>query len=182
MPAPFGVYEVNRTSPLSESLAAIGTGEGTVFTAITVGLLYLAGYGLIYRIVRRSFAGKRVISRNGLRTAMIVVGVFIGLAIISGGVAVLVPLLLVGDAISYLDFVVTSSVALLVAIALGLASVLVSAVFGKTVERDRVTGSVTLVVSVFWLGPAFLALYHVLWVVYILLLTTLWPLKVVTPK
>jgi hypothetical protein len=37
-------------------------------------------------------------------------------------------------------------------------------------------------VSVFWVGLAFLALYHALWVIYVLALTTIWPLKVITPK
>jgi hypothetical protein len=36
--------------------------------------------------------------------------------------------------------------------------------------------------SFFWIGLYFLALYHVLWVVYVLVLTSTWPLKVVTPK
>ena len=36
--------------------------------------------------------------------------------------------------------------------------------------------------SFFWVGLYFLALYHVLWVVYVLVLTSIWPLKVVTPK
>ena len=43
-------------------------------------------------------------------------------------------------------------------------------------------GDAALLVSVFWLGLGFLALYHALWVVYVLVLTSIWPLKVITPK
>jgi hypothetical protein len=38
------------------------------------------------------------------------------------------------------------------------------------------------IVSLFWLGLGFLALYHVLWVVYVLVLGSIWPLRTVTPK
>jgi hypothetical protein len=38
------------------------------------------------------------------------------------------------------------------------------------------------VVTLFWLGLGFLALYHVLWIVYVLVLGSIWPLKTVVPK
>jgi hypothetical protein len=37
-------------------------------------------------------------------------------------------------------------------------------------------------VAFFWVGLAFLAIYHVVWVIYIVALTALWPLRVVVPK
>lgn len=40
----------------------------------------------------------------------------------------------------------------------------------------------TLPSGFFWVGVSLLAVYHVLWVVYILVLTTIWPLRVVVPK
>jgi hypothetical protein len=43
-------------------------------------------------------------------------------------------------------------------------------------------GNAAVLVSFFWLGLYFLVLYHVLWVVYVLVLFSLWPLKVVVPK
>jgi hypothetical protein len=40
----------------------------------------------------------------------------------------------------------------------------------------------TLISLTMWIGISFLIAYHFLWIVYFLLLTTLWPLKVVTSK
>ena len=48
--------------------------------------------------------------------------------------------------------------------------------------RRQLEGNATLLVTVFWIGAAYLALYHALWVVYILVLTSIWPLKVVSSK
>ncbi len=38
------------------------------------------------------------------------------------------------------------------------------------------------IVTVFWLGLGFLALFHVLWIVYVLVLGSIWPFKTVVPK
>jgi hypothetical protein len=54
--------------------------------------------------------------------------------------------------------------------------------FKGTADRAEAVGDAALLVSFFWIGLAFLALYHVLWVVYILALTVAWPLRVVVPK
>src|SRR5436190_1681272 len=54
--------------------------------------------------------------------------------------------------------------------------------FDATSKRADAVGDATMYMSFFWVGLYFLALYHVLWVVYVLVLTSMWPLKVVTPK
>lgn len=59
---------------------------------------------------------------------------------------------------------------------------LAGATLGSTAERAQLVGEVALLVSVFWVGLAFLALYHALWVIYVLVLTSIWPLRVITPK
>ncbi len=67
-------------------------------------------------------------------------------------------------------------------VALAGAVVLARLALTSTAERARAVGDATLLASVFWVGVAYLALYHALWVVYVLVLTSLWPLKVVTSK
>ena len=54
--------------------------------------------------------------------------------------------------------------------------------FAQASDRARIVGDAALFASFFWFGLYFLALYHVLWVVYVLVLTSIWPLKVVTAK
>jgi hypothetical protein len=78
--------------------------------------------------------------------------------------------------------VFASASAGLIALALAGATALAAMTFRTARERASVMGDVSVLVSVFWVGLAFLALFHALWVVYILILTALWPLKVVVPK
>jgi hypothetical protein len=99
----------------------------------------------------------------------------------AGGALVLVLIPVVAG-INYLDFVFSSGLSVLVALALAGATGLAALAFDASSERARVVGDASLYMSFFWVGLYFLALYHVLWVVYVLVLTSIWPLKVVTPK
>ena len=49
-------------------------------------------------------------------------------------------------------------------------------------RRPELVADIGAVVTLFWLGLGFLALYHVLWIVYVLVLGSIWPLRTVTPK
>ena len=100
----------------------------------------------------------------------------------SAGAVILVPLLIVASSGQYLSLVFSSGASLLIAIALAGATTLAGLAFTSVADRARVVGDATVFMSFFWLGLYFLALYHILWVVYILVLTTVWPLKVVVPK
>ena len=77
---------------------------------------------------------------------------------------------------------VNQNVSLLVGVTLASAVAFAILAFNSAAERSRALGDATLVVSLFWVGLAFLALYQALWVVYVLILTSIWPLKTVTPK
>ena len=98
------------------------------------------------------------------------------------GGAILILLLPIFGGIDYLDFVFSSGVSLLIACALAGATALAALAFDASSKRAHAVGDATMYVSFFWVGLYFLALYHVLWVVYVLVLTSIWPLKVVTPK
>ena len=81
----------------------------------------------------------------------------------------------------YLEFVFSSGAGVLMAIALAGAATLIGSVF-RTLDRRPELADVGAIVSLFWLGLGFLALYHVLWIVYVLVLGSIWPLKTVVPK
>jgi hypothetical protein len=70
-----------------------------------------------------------------------------------------------------------------IAVALTIAATLIGSAFRTvdTVDGSRVV-DVGAIVTMFWLGLGFLALFHVLWMVYVLVLASVWPLKTVTPK
>lgn len=183
--APKGYYDVNQNVDLDGPtlddpfIAAI--------VATTIFLLYVGVYYVVYRLFRAHVEHllelDEPVRRPRIRNAML--AVLGGVLLLSGGSAalvLLVPLLLAGSSLEYLSFVFQSGVALLVAAALAGAVSLAVLAFRSVTDRAQALGDASVFVSFFWVGLAFLALYHALWVVYILVLTSIWPLKVVSAK
>lgn len=188
--APLGLYEVNRAVDLT-SLFPVSDPFGAAWSATFVFALYLLGYWIVYRLTKArilrlpaSDADER--RRRGRRVLLPFVSATYALV---GAVGVLAVIGAVawtnsgGRALNeYVSFVFSSSVSLLVAVALAGAGSLAALAFSGTAERAELLGDAALLTTFFWLGLGFLALYHFLWVVYILALTAIWPLRVVTPK
>jgi hypothetical protein len=87
-----------------------------------------------------------------------------------------------GGAASYLSFIAASSAAVGVALALGLAMVLITTAFAATGIEFKTPGEISTYVSLFALALAFLVVFQVLWIVFMLVLASIWPLRTVTPK
>jgi hypothetical protein len=177
--APFGMYEVNRrvefdTFAPDDLLGAIAT-AGMVF------VLYAGAYVAVYKLVKGRLEAP---GRAPRQTHGLVVGVVVGVVALStvGTGGILLPLVAFDSGSQYVQFVFSSSVSLLVGLALAGATALAALAFRDTRERAALVGDAAVLVTFFWVGLAFLALYHVLWVVYILVLTSTWPLRVVVPK
>jgi hypothetical protein len=177
--APHGMYEVNQRieleSALGDDLFLVASIAAAVFC------LYAGALTILYRVARAGLErrpGKPVARRSW--GVGVVVAVLL-LATTGGGVA-FAPLLLAGSSLQYLSFVFSSSVSLLVALALGFATALAALAFRDVRAQRAAIGDAAVLVSFFWIALAFLALYHVLWVVYVLALTATWPLRVVVPK
>jgi hypothetical protein len=173
---PRGFYEVNQEVDIDASLPTLEEPIGAFGGGAVIFALYAGVYFLIYRGFR-----------GGGFTTPIVVGALLVAAILlsaaSGAfILIIIPLFFGAAALDYLHFVFTSSVSLLVGLMLAGAVTLAILAFRSAAERARVLGDAAILVSLFWVGLAFLAIYHALWVVYILVLTSIWPLKTVTPK
>ena len=181
---PRGYYEVNQTKDL-ESPFAISDSLMAVFAAVLIFALYAAAYLILYRYFRRKVAhlspDDRFATRVSGRNVVIAVVVLTVLIIASGGALLLVVFPLIAG-LDYLSFVFSSSLSLLIAVILACATAFAAMTFNSAADRARLVGDASVFVSFFWVGLYFLALYHVLWVVYVLVLTAIWPLKVVTPK
>jgi len=67
----------------------------------------------------------------------------------------------------------------LIAIALVGAVVLCSVAFKEASDQAVLTRNVSLLTTFAWIGLAFIAAYHILWLVFLLTLISLWPLRVV---
>jgi hypothetical protein len=186
--APHGLYEVNRDADLV-AIVPLDDWLGALIAAGLVLVLYAAAYVAVYFLAVRS-GGLATRILRGAREAVTPgrLAVLAGTAILIlaglGGVLVvfLIPLIFLETGVEYLEFVFTSSVSLLVAVLLALATGFAAAAFRTAAASPAVVADAALIASFFWVGLAFLALYHALWVVYILVLTALWPLRVVVPK
>jgi hypothetical protein len=181
---PHGYYEVNQTKDL-DSTFAISDSLMALFAAVLVFALYAAAYLVLYRVFRGKVAhlspADRFAVRASGRNVVIAAIVLTILLVASGGALLLVFFPLIAG-LEYLDFVFSSSLSLLIAVILACATGFAAMTFSSAADRARLVGDASVFVSFFWVGLYFLALYHVLWVVYVLVLTAVWPLKVVTPK
>jgi hypothetical protein len=182
--APSGLYEVNAVRALDDLFGSVANPMGAAFTAAAVFGLYALGYRLAARIgyrdrpwVRRPSADRT--SRGG---GLVVAVLFAVVIVITGGGVVLFGLLVLTAPRQYLEFVFSSWAGLGIALALLAAATLIHQVFARLGRRPELVAEIGAVVTLFWLGLGFLALYHVLWIVYVLVLGSIWPLRTVTPK
>jgi len=171
--SPRGLYEVSEEGKY-EAFIDPSTGGGATFVAASIFVLYALALYVIYRVCRRRLGR----TPTSWKRVLIVAALSAALLVATGGL----PLVLFFGGLEYMGFVLTSAVSLLVALALAGALSLAGLAFRETAVRASLLGDATLLLNVFWVGLAFLALYHALWVVYVLVLTTIWPLKVITPK
>ena len=177
--APAGLYQANRRRELTSLFGGTGIVLGA---AALVLVLYVVAFTLLFFVARKRLVAQGALSEGDRRIAR---GLsFGGLAILSiAGVAGVAGLtLLTGGGSQYLDFIFSSGFSLLIALALALACAFVVMGFQSMQDRSRTVVDVTALLNLFWLGLAFIVLFHVLWVVYVLVLTSIWPLKVVVPK
>jgi hypothetical protein len=161
--APLGLYEANRT-------VAIDTPAGpTVMLLIVAGgvlLLYLGVLRLIYVVVR-----------SRLPETLPAKGASIGLVLsvlASGGVFVLGSLFALNQLPRYLELVFTSLTGVAVAVTLVAAASLMALAFSSAKDRADAAGRASILASVLWVATAFIILFHVLWVVFLLSLIAVW--------
>ena len=183
--APHGFYDVNQERDIDATFGTIDNGWIALLTAGLVFALYAIVYVVIYRTYRDKIEhldAHDPIPRF-LRPRNVAVGVVVltVLLVATGGAILLVLLPLFGG-LEYLSFVFSSGLSLAIAGLLACATAFAALTFNSAADRARLVGDASLFMSFFWVGLYFLALYHALWVVYILVLTSIWPLKVVTPK
>jgi hypothetical protein len=172
---PSALYEASETGRITTDL---GEDDAAMLTAAGVGAAYLLAFWFLYRIARVRVDGRVA---KGLTAGKVALGaVALVLLFVSGLPLLLLLFLVIGG--EYVSFVFTTGASLVAGFSLALAVALAAAALNSTAARARAVGDATLLVTVFWVGVAYLALYHALWVVYVLLLTSLWPLKVVSSK
>jgi len=82
----------------------------------------------------------------------------------------------------YLDFATTGLEASGIALALFVAAGLVAVAFRSTAVRSKALGQASMYLTVLWVAIAFLLVFQVLWIVFLLAIVAIWPFRSVTPK
>jgi len=176
--APRGLYEVNAVRALDDYFWSVADAEGATITATIVFGLYALVYWIVYRIARGEIGFRSPIRVRGRTLLLGLVGLVV-LAVSGVWIIVLGVLTAPGQ---YLEFVFSSGAGVIVTVALVIAATLIGSAFQALGRQPQVVSEIGAVVTLFWLGLGFLALYHVLWIVYVLVLGSIWPLRTVTPK
>jgi len=181
--APAALYQANREQAFDAAFGDpnelwfyLGVGSGAL-------LLYLLVFGVMYSVFRRrslpSEPPPEQRSRWSNRT--IVVGVVVGVAFAASFLWVM-PVVYVGfPTFSYLLYIF-STFGAAITLALVLAAFLAYKSFDEVEKQAVRLGDATLLASFFWLGLALILLYHVMWVVFLLTLISIWPFRTYTPK
>jgi hypothetical protein len=173
---PAGVYQAEtRYSSgfvmLSEPLAFPGL---AAIAAILYGLAFFVIY-LIFRAGLQRRLGIPIALEQrflGLLLGMFVVAVVGGLTVFG----------LLGFLEYSLAIFFSSVVGVLIAVALVAAIALCSVAFKEASEQAALLRNITLLSTFAWVGLAFIAAYHIVWLVFLLTLISLWPLKAWTGK
>jgi hypothetical protein len=179
--APLALYEYSNAS----GLAFLGSDTGGFgylgFPLVTciLAAIYATAFFLLYAYFQSrlrvrlgipvGFEARFVV----LYVTMFVLGV---MATVSLGFGILATF----DYLASLTF--SFGLGLLLALALLGALVLCTAAFREANEQAVALRNMTVLTGFAWVGLAFIAAYHVLWLVFVLVIITIWPLKSVSFK
>jgi hypothetical protein len=174
---PYALYDANArgfnngfqflTAPLAyPGLAAI------------TALLYAGGFMVIY-LIYRSRAKRLLGLPVGISTGVLQLFVVMFVLAVVGGVTAI-------GLLGFLEYTISvffgSVMGLSIAASLVLAIVLCSVAFREAADQAVVLRNVTVLSTFAWIGLAFIAAYHILWLVFLLTLISIWPLHAWTGK
>jgi len=146
-----------------------------VYTAVGVMFIYVLIYSLFYKVFYKHVKNKLANIANNLPSSptlnSIAIRILTGLLIIQ----LLIALVLLGAAISYLGLVLNNMIVFIVlGIGCGLAMFYYAS---KTAFAYR---NLLFLSSIFYIGLCLILAYHVIWVAYLAILAIVWPFRVVT--
>jgi hypothetical protein len=144
--------------------------------AAIAAVLYGGAFLLIYFVFRfRLQRGLGV--KVGFETRVVQLFVMMFLLAVAGGVTV-VGLLGFIEYTLYVAF--EGVIGALIGIALVAAIALCAVAFDEAAEQAVMLRNATLLSTFAWIGLAFIAAYHILWLVFVLTLISIWPLRAYT--
>lgn len=167
---PTALFQGNRDEVI-QNLGGLTSQGLIVVIGLAIGMLYIAAVWLL-TVSFRPAPPPDGPSWTSL-AAIVALGI-IG--------AVVTAFFITSAALQYITFALTGLEAGAIALALFTAATLVAIAFNDTANRARAIGMVSMYVTVAWVAIAFVLVFQFLWVVFLLAVVSLWPLRSVTPK
>jgi hypothetical protein len=149
------------------------------FPLLAAGVVVLqAGVlALLYAWARGRVTRELGAKRSALRRADLVIGLITVCVVLGAAVLLFTSPSLIGYAVGTVAATSGAAVAVVLLATGAGAGALLEAARRSISVRDT-----AIVTSVFWLAVAMLLVYHVVWVIFMTVLVSLWPLKVVAPS
>jgi hypothetical protein len=184
--APLGLYASNASNPFATPPLLVGIDNSSVgfaFAAIGSGLAYIIALTVIYKILIRRSQSVSPARKRHYRTAILLIGGLVLMAVL-GVWYVFIPLLVVGlPAAALGDYLSKLGPALpAIILALVLATVFAVLAFRSANADAKRLGQPATIAGLFWLCLCLIFMYHVLWVVFMTALVTIWPFKTFIPN
>ncbi len=173
--SPLSLYIVNQTKTFTTPPLWFSNVSGFFFIGIFVFTLYFLIFFLFYHHSKKKIPLTN--SEKKLPLWLKILVAVLGLYLFGGTI-----FMLVWGGITYLSYIFTPWMGATMAILLLIAVIFASKSFKEVEERASLAKNFTIISSFFWVGVGLIAAYHILWVVYILSLISIWPLRIVTPK
>lgn len=185
--APYAVYTYNLTNDIPFRM-------DDPFVIFLMGAVVMLAYSLVFLICSNVYktsaqiaiSGKQHISRK-IKVSIVAVAITLLLGLLfsvtgSMFLAIIFVPLYISGVLTYVSVLLATPTGLLIAIALIGALLFLNQVFATIAEQARVVKSVTIISLFVAFGLGFLLLYHALWVVFMLVIVSIWPLRIVIPK
>jgi hypothetical protein len=146
--------------------------------AAIAAILYAGAFFLLYLFFRSDLRRRLGVSVR-FETRFLVLLLVMFMVAVVGGLTVI-------GAFGFLEYtaslVYVLTIGVLIAVALVAAIVLCSVAFRDATEQAVMLRNVTVLSTFAWVGLAFIAAYHIVWLVFVLTLISLWPLKAISAK
>ncbi|MBI3034067.1 hypothetical protein HYY72_02815 [Candidatus Woesearchaeota archaeon] len=182
--SPLGVYEYNKVSSFSCNFGGLDTwllSSGLVF------ILYFSVFLVFYLYYRRKsgeLSGGNVeqgfFKRHSTMSLLLVVGLLVLMGAVVFFPIILLPFLfivLLGGVMEYMLVVMSVSTGLFISLSLLGAILFLRAAYKDAANQAAIIKDAGILTGFFWIGASLLAIYSGLWVLYMLTIVSLWPLK-----
>lgn len=167
---PTALYQANRREPI-QNVGGLTSGDMVVLIAVVVGVLYIAAIWFLAVMFRPAEPPDGPSAKVAVGLTAVGIAATIGTSIFVSAAAS-----------QYVDFATTGLEAGGIALALFVAAGLVSVAFRGTAVWSKALGQASMYITVLWVAIAFLVVFQVLWIVFLLAIVSIWPFKSVTPK